>query len=408
MNFSLYIAKRYLFSKKSHNAINIISLVAVCGVTIATMAAVCTLCVFNGFQGLVSDMFGSFDPELKISAVKGKVFDPESERIKELYAIPEIEFISEVLEDNVLVKYGERQTPAVMKGVSGNFEHSSQIRDILFDGEYILQDSVNQFVVLGIGVAGNLGVNANFIYPLEIYTPKRNAQVNLSNPLASFHIESAYIGGVFMIGQVQYDDSYLIVSLDLARRLLDYGKEVSALEIKMKPGYNISTVQKKIRRILGDEYTVKDRYEQQEAAFRMISIEKWVSYLMLCFIILIAAFNIIGSMSILMVDKQQDMITLRNMGAGSRLITRIFLFEGWLVSVFGAVAGVILGLLVCGGQAYFGWIKLGSTQGAFAVDAYPVVVAWGDIFIVLTSVLLIGFLVVLYPVRYLSKKLLLY
>lgn len=381
-------------------------MVAVCGVAVATLASVCTLSVFNGFEGLVSTMFSSFDPELKITPAKGKVFDPTNEKILLLHSLPEIENISETLQDNVLVKYKQRQVPAIMKGVGDRFEETTQIEEVLFDGEFILKDEINNYAVLGIGVASNLGIGANFVFPLDIYVPKRNAKVNLANPLSSFNIGYAYMGGIFMVNQPVYDDNQMLVSIDFAREMFGYEKEVSALEIKIKKGYSIHATQKKIKEIIGNEYLLKDRYEQQESAFKMMSIEKWVSFLMLCFIILIAAFNIIGSLSILMVDKQKDIATLRNLGAGNSLISKIFLFEGWMISALGAIIGIVAGVLVCMGQSYFGWIKLGSTQGAFAVDAYPVIVQWSDLIIILACVLFIGFIAVLYPVRYLSRKLL--
>jgi lipoprotein-releasing system permease protein/zinc transport system substrate-binding protein len=404
MNLSLYIAKRYLFSKKSHNAIHIISLVAVCGVAIATMATVCTLSVFNGFGGLVSDMFSLFDPELKITPAQGKIFDPLAAPFLEIRSFPEIEQISESVEDNVLVKYRERQLPAVMKGVSGNFDRLVPVQDILFDGEFKLREEDQNFAVVGIGVAGVLGANAQSIFPLDIYAPKRNVrQVNLANPLTSFNVEYTRISGVFMVGQPVYDDNYLLVPIEFARALFDYSTEVSAWEIKLKPGTAIRPVQRKIQQVLGAAFEVKDRYEQQEAAFKMINIEKWVTFLMLCFILLIAAFNVIGSLSMLIVDKQNDIATLRNLGAGNQLISRIFLLEGWLISSLGAVAGIVLGVLLCLGQQYFGWIRLGSA-GTFAVDAYPVHIEILDLILILLAVLLVGFLAVLYPVRYLSRK----
>jgi lipoprotein-releasing system permease protein/zinc transport system substrate-binding protein len=371
-------------------------------VAIATMATVCTLSVFNGFQGLVSDMFSSFDPELKITPVKGKVFDPATEKFLEVYSLAEIDRISESLEDNVLLKYRERQVPAVLKGVSDHFGEMTRISDVLIDGEFKLENEVSNFAVLGAGVAGNLGVNAHFIFPLDIYAPKRGAQVNLSNPIASFNVEYAYIGGIFMVSQPVYDERYLITSIQFARDLFDYETEVSALEIKLKDVADVPAVQKKIHRIIGEEYEVKDRYRQQEAAFKMMSIEKWVTFLMLCFILLIAVFNVIGSLSMLIVEKQKDILTLRNLGAGNPLISRIFLFEGWMISAFGAVAGIILGILLCMGQQHFGWLQLGGGNGTFAVDAYPVQVKISDLFFVLITVLGIGFLAVLYPVRYLS------
>jgi lipoprotein-releasing system permease protein/zinc transport system substrate-binding protein len=403
LKLSFYIAKRYLFSKKSHNAINIISLIAVCGVALGTIATVCTLSVYNGFQGLVSDMFSAFDPELKITPVKGKVFDPTTGKFPEIYALPEIECISESLEDNAFIRYKDRQVPAILKGVSENFDKQTPIRDVLVDGEFKLRDEINNYALLGITVAFNLGVYSGFVYPMDIYTIKRKSQVNLANPAASINRDYAYIGGIFRINQPVYDDNYLIVPLDLARQMFDYENEVSALEIKLKPGAAIDRVQKNIRELAGEEYFVKNRYEQQDAAFKMIRIEKWVTFLMLCFILLVVAFNIIGSLSILMVDKQADIITLRNLGADKRLISRIFLLEGWLISVVGAIAGIVLGVLICLGQYYFGWLQLGE-QGIFAVNAYPVVVEPGDLALILLTVLAIGFLSVLYPVRYLSRK----
>jgi lipoprotein-releasing system permease protein/zinc transport system substrate-binding protein len=404
LNLSFHIAKRYLFSKKSHNAVHVISLVAICGVAIATMATVCTMSVFNGFQELISDMFSSFDPELKITPVKGKFFDPKTENFLEIYSLTEIDCISESLEDNVLVKYKDRQVPAVLKGISDNFDKLTQIGETLIDGEFVLENEVSHFAVLGVGIADNLGVNARFIFPLDIYAPKRGIQVNLSNPSSSFNIEYTYISGVFMVKQPVYDNHYLITSIRFARNLFNCKTEVSALEIKLKETANIQAVQKKIQQIIGEQYEVKNRYQQQEPAFKMMSIEKWVTFLMLCFILLIAAFNIVGSLSMLIVDKQKDIITLRNLGAGNKLISRIFLFEGWMISAFGAVAGIFLGILLCLGQQHFGWLQLGGGNGAFAVDTYPVRIKISDLFFVLVTVLGIGFLAVLYPVRYLSRK----
>ncbi|KAA6301416.1 MAG: Lipoprotein-releasing system transmembrane protein LolE [Candidatus Ordinivivax streblomastigis] len=403
MNPSFYIAKRYLFSKKSHNAINIISLVAVCGVAIATMATVCTLSVFNGFRDFGTSMFSSFDPELKITPVSGKVFNPTGERFAAVRKLPELSVISESLDENVLVIYGNRQTPAVMKGVSDNFGQLVPIQNALFNGTLTFRNETSFLTIPGVGVASALGVNANFIYPLEICAPKRNARVNMSNPLSNVNREYAYISDLFMINEQVYDDNYMLVPLALARALLEYETEVSALEIKLKDGVNIREVQQKIQQLVGADYVVKDRFEQQAEAFNMISIEKWISFLMLCFILCIATFNSIGSLSMLIVEKQKDILTLRNLGADNRLISRIFLFEGWMISVWGAVSGLILGVLLCLGQQYFGWIQLGNS-GMFAINAYPVQVQIGDLLLVLAVVLSIGFLAVVYPVRYLARN----
>ena len=404
MNPAFYIAKRYLFAKKSHNAINIISLVAVCGLAVATLAAVCTLSVFNGFREFGATMFGTFDPELKITPVEGKVFDSNSEKMLKIKDLSEIDVITETLEENVVLTYRERQSPVMMKGVSENFCELVPFEQTLFNDEFQLKRENSYLATLGVGVAAILGVNANFIFPLEIYVPKRNAKVNMVNPLANINQEYAYIGGIFMTKEQVYDDHYVLVSIDLMRTLLDYDTEVGALEIKLKPNVSISGVKQKIRQITGNEFTVKDRFEQQEEAFRMISIEKWVTFLMLCFILLIAAFNLIGSLSMLIVDKQKDIVTLRNLGLTDHRISNIFLLEGWLISALGVIAGLILGVLLCIGQQTFGWIKLGSA-GMFSVDAYPVKVEMFDLLLVLLVALAIGFLAAIYPSRYgLSTK----
>jgi len=403
LNLSFYIARRYLFSKKSHNAINIISLVAVCGVAVATMASVCTLSVFNGFNGLMGKMFSAFDPELKIVPAKVKVFNPDTDLFMKIRTLPEIELISESLEDNALVRYRERETPVVLKGVGDNFASLTDFDSILIDGNLEIKREANNYSLLGLGLANHLSVNPGFVFPMQVYAPRRKATVNLSNPGASIASVYAYIGGVFRTNQPIYDKNYLIVPIRLARELFDYETEVSAWEIKLKPGASVQSVQNHIQTLLGSAFLVKNRYQQQEDSFKMVSIEKWISFLMLCFILLIAIFNISGSLSMMIVEKQSDILTLRNMGADSRLISRIFLFEGWLISIIGGGVGIISGLLLCLGQQHFGWLKLG-TGANFAVDAYPVIVSWVDLLFILFTVLIIGFLAVLYPVRYLARR----
>jgi ABC-type lipoprotein release transport system permease subunit len=378
-------------------------MISVCGVAVATMATVCILSVLNGFQGMVADMFSAFDPELKITPAKGKVFNPETDLFLKIYALPEINSIAESLEDNVLLSYRERQVPAILKGVSDNYTSLINIKSILIDGEMTLSNGESYFTLLGMNLANALGVNASFVYPMEVFAPKRNAKINLTNPASSYNKEYVFISGVFRVNQAKYDENYMIVPISAARSLFDYENEVSALEIKLKAGVSVGQAQSKIEKILGDAFEVKDRYQQQEDSFKMINIEKWVAFLILCFILLVAAFNIIGSLSMLIIDKQADVGSLRNMGAGNRLILRIFLFEGWMISAIGAFAGIVTGFLLCLGQQYYGWLKLG-TSGSFAIEAYPIVVSYSDLSFILVVVLSIGFLSVLYPVRYLSKK----
>lgn len=404
MNFPFYIARRYLFSKKSHNAINIISMVSVCGVVVATIALICALSVYNGFNDLVSALFSSFDPELKITPRTGKVFDPTSEEMQKIKSLPDVTVFSEVLQDNALVKYRDRQVVAVIKGVDKEFEKLARIDSVLVDGRFVLREDVVDYATLGIGLASSLGINAGFVSPMEIYVPKRDEKVNLTNPASSFNIGYAYIGGVFCINQQVYDEGVMIVPIELVRSLLHYDKEATAIELKLAAGADPSMVKKQIRSIIGDEFLVQDRFEQQEASFKMMQVEKWMTFLILSFILAIALFNVVGSLSMLMIEKKEDVRTLRNMGADELLIRRIFLFEGWMISGFGALIGIAIGAILCLLQQELGLIKLGQTAGAFIIDAYPVRLEITDIMTVLVTVLTIGFLAAWYPVRYLGKK----
>lgn len=407
MNFPFYIARRYLFSKKSHNAINVISAIPVCGVALATLALVCTLSVFNGFQDLVTTFFTAFDSQLKITAVRGKVFDGQDKRVLQLKKMPDVEVYSESLEDNVMVQYQGRQAMAVVKGVEDNFDQLTPIDSILFGrGDLLLHDEVVDYAIPGIQLLSTLGSGIRFLDPLEIYAPRRGAKVNMANPSTAFVTGNLFSSGlVFAVNQEKYDASYILTSIDFARRLFQYTTEVSAINLKLKAGADTDAVKKHIQDLLGDDFLVQDRYEQQADTYRIMEIEKLISYLFLTFILMIACFNVIGSLSMLIIDKRDDVVTLRNLGASDRQIVRIFLFEGRMISFFGAFAGVVLGLLLCWLQQEYGLIALGSS-GSFVVDAYPVSVHASDVLLIFITVLLIGFLSVWYPVRFLSKRLL--
>lgn len=407
MNFPFYIARRYLFSKKSHNAINVISAISVCGVALATLALVCTLSVFNGFQDLVTTFFTAFDSQLKITAVRGKVFDGQDKRVLQLKKMPDVEVYSESLEDNVMVQYQGRQAMAVVKGVEDNFDQLTPIDSILFGrGDLLLHDEVVDYAIPGIQLLSTLGSGIRFLDPLEIYAPRHGAKVNMANPSTAFVTGNLFSSGlVFAVNQEKYDASYILTSIDFARRLFQYTTEVSAINLKLKAGADTDAVKKHIQDLLGDDFLVQDRYEQQADTYRIMEIEKLISYLFLTFILMIACFNVIGSLSMLIIDKRDDVVILRNLGASDRQIVRIFLFEGRMISFFGAFAGVVLGLLLCWLQQEYGLIALGSS-GSFVVDAYPVSVHASDVLLIFITVLLIGFLSVWYPVRFLSKRLL--
>ena len=368
------------------------------------MALVCALSVFNGFTDVVANTFSAFDPELQITPAKGKVFDPTSKKIEEIKALPEIEFTSESLEDNALIKFADRQEPIILKGVSANFINLANVNNLIIDGKFSLREGDIENGVIGAGMAMFLGVRAGFLDPVELYAPKRNERINLANPATAFTQSEVFVSGVFALNQQKYDDQMFIVSIDLARELFHYDKEISSLDIKVKDGYNVDKVHNKIKSILGkDELLVKNRFEQQADLYRMVNVEKWVTFLILCIILIIAVFNVIGSLTMLIIEKDEDVRILKSLGANNTLITRIFLFEGWLITFVGAIVGVTLGLTLCLLQQYFGLLKLGNTPGAFVIDAYPVSVQALDIVLIFVTVSIIGFLAVIYPVNNLRK-----
>ena len=325
MGLSSTIAWRYLFSKKSHSAINIISMVSVCGVALTTMALICTLSVYNGFQELIASLYSTLDPDIKIEPIKGKTFDISDTLFTDISKWENIEVWSPVLEENVLLVYRDKQMPALMKGVSDNFGQLTEIDKILLDGNFMLRDSIVGYATIGVGIANQLEAGARFVHPLQFYTPKRNVRVNMANPAASFNEGNLFVAAVFSVNQQEYDDQMVIVPLDFARKILDYTTEVSAIEIKLKPGADISGMISHLKEVLGENYTVKDRMMQQEDSFRMMQIEKWMTFLRLAFILMIATFNVIGSLSMLIIDKKENILTLHSMGADDRIISKIFL-----------------------------------------------------------------------------------
>ena len=407
MNLPFYIARRYLLSKKSHNAINIIAGISVCGVSLATLALVCTLSVFNGFQDLVATFFTAFDPELKITAAKGKIIDSKDPRLLQIKKLPQVEIYSLSLEDNVMVQYQGKQAMATLKGVEDNFDQLTPIDSILFgQGDPTLHDEVADYAIPGIQLMSTLGTGLRFLDPLQIYAPRRGAKVNIANPSTAFVTGNLFSSGlVFAVNQEKYDASYILTSLQFAQKIFQVPTGVTSINLKLKSGTNVDAMKQQIKEQLGEGFYVYDRYEQQADTFRIMKIEKFISYLFLTFILMIACFNVIGSLSMLIIDKRDDVVTLRNLGASNKQITRIFLFEGRLISFTGASLGVVLGLILCWLQQEYGLISLGNS-GSFIVNAYPVSVHASDVIIIFVTVLAVGFLSVWYPVRYLSNRLL--
>ena len=409
MNFPFFIARRYLFSKKSTNAINIISAISVLGVAVATMALVVTLSVFNGFSDLVASLFTAFDPQLKITPVEGKTAPADDPVLTDIRALPQVEVATECVEDQALAVYHGQQAMVTVKGVDDNFDQLTHIRRILLpeEGDFQLHAADMQYGILGIRLAEQLGTGYRFDEPLQIYAPRREGQLDMSDPADGFTQDELYSPGVlFSVMQSKYDKNYILTSVGFARRIFDQQGMISSLELRLKPGSDFERTKAQIKQIAGSSYRVLDRYEQQDETFRIMKIEKLIAYIFLTFILMVACFNIIGSLSMLIIDKRDDVVTLRNLGANDHQITQVFLFEGRMISAIGAVIGIVLGLLLCWLQQTFGIIALGRSQGSFIVDAYPVSVHPWDVVVIFITVLAVGFLTVWYPVRYFSKRLL--
>ena len=359
MNLPLYIAKRYLFAKKKHNAINIISAISVCGVALATLAMVCTLSVFNGFHEMVEGVFTAFDAPLKITPTQGKVFNQQDSRIQQIIHMPEVETAMPTIEENAMVQYKDKQLMVTIKGVDDTFTQITQIDSILYGSQvFLLQEEGVEYGILGMGVASALGTGLQFVDPLLVIAPKPHVRVNIANPGAAFargYLHSP--GSLFLVNQEKYDTQYILTSLPFARQLFGYHDEVSAMEIKLKPGSNERRLQAKMKEVLGNEFQVQNRFEQQ---------------------------------------------TLRNLGASNQLIERIFMFEGWLIAAYGALAGIVIGVVLCLIQHHFGIISLGNN---FIVEAYPVSVHLTDVLLIFLTVLVVGALSVIGPVKYMSKRL---
>ena len=406
MNLSLYIAKRYLFSKQRHQVINIISGVAVAGVALATAAMICTLSVFNGFQSVVADQFTAMDPDIKVVPAVGKSFKTSMPAVADVKSLPQIDVLSFSVEDMAMAQYNGRQVMVTLKGVDDNFFELTDIEKSLYGrGERVLCDSLNSYAILGGELMHSLNCGIYFTSPLEIYAPNRGDKVNLTVPSRNFKKGVLMSSGlVFAVNQPVYDANYILTSVGFARKMFRRAAdEATAMEIKIKAGENPEKVKRTIMKFLGDEFVVLDRYEQQRDIYKVMQVEKLISYVFLTFILLVACFNIIGSLSMLIIEKRDNMNTLRSFGADNKVISNIFVFEGVIVSFVGAVAGILLGLLFCVAQQEFGFISTGGA-GDFIMDSYPVRVLWSDVLVVFVTVLLTGIVAVWLPVRLLTKK----
>ena len=408
MNYPFFIARRYLFSKKKTHAINVISLISVIGVAVATTALVVVMSVFNGFQDLVASFFTNFDPQIKVVPVMGKTAPANDPVLTKIRRLPQVEVATETLQDMAMAVYNGHQAMVTIKGVDDNFADLTHITEILYgDGHFELHTANLDFGTPGIRLSAQLGTGARWDNYLRVYAPRRQGQLDLSNPQDGFVVDSLLSSGVvFAVNQSKYDKNYILTSLSFARRLFDQPGKITALELRLKPGSDFDAVKTEMKDIAGGKYKVLDRYEQQQDTFKIMNIEKLMAYLFLTFILVVACFNIIGSLSMLIIDKKDDVVTLRNLGATDHDITRIFMLEGRLITVIGAILGIAIGLLLCLLQQQFGFVRMGNADGTFIINAYPVSVHYTDVLIIFVTVIVAGWLAVWYPVRSLSRKLL--
>lgn len=401
MKLQLYIAKRYLFAKKSRNAINVISAISVSGVAVGTMALITILSVFNGLEDMVKSIFSTSDPEIKISPVTGKVFAPDSLSLAKLASLKGVDVFAETLEENALLGYDEQQFIATVKGVSPNYTEVTNLDTAMWDGDFILKGETGRpYAVAGLGVANHLGMRLNFVSPLAIYIPDRTAPLSL-NPENAFIRKYIYISGIFAVEQ-EFDSKYVYIPIDYMRQLLDYTTEVSAIEVKLKTGADQRETQKEIAQVMGPNLKVQNRYEQQEIFFRVMKAERLAIFVILTFILIIASFNIIGSLTMLIIEKERDISILRSFGANNSLIKKIFIYEGWMISFIGICIGLVTGFILCAAQQHLGLIKLSGQS--LLIDAYPIRMKVQDFLVVGATVMAIGYVAAWYPVHYLSRK----
>ncbi|MDR1666469.1 MAG: ABC transporter permease [Bacteroidales bacterium] len=402
MNFPILVARRYLFAKKSHHAVNVISAVSVVGVAVGTMALVIVLSVFNGLEDLARSLYSTFDPDLKVTAIAGKTFHADPEVLKLLKADPDVSAFSQTMEENVLVRYGAQQEIAVLKGVDAQYYRVTGMDTMMLDGKFQLWANSNPQAVVGAVLAGKLRIGLNFITPMQLY-----AILNTSSMIASPEeaTNSRYIfpSGIFDIDE-EINAQYLIVPMEFARDLLNCGDLTGAVEVKLKPGAHHGKAQQRITALFGNAFEVKNAYQQKEFYFRMLQYEKWVGFMILAFVLLVASFNVVGSLSMLIIEKQSDMSVLHGMGAGQSLIGNIFILQGWMIVLAGAVAGMLLGAILCRLQIATGFVPF-SGSGSFVVAAYPVALRWQDFGMILLSVVLISLITIYLPVKYFVKKL---
>ena len=403
MKLAPFIAKRYLFAKKSHNVINIISAISAIGMAIGTAALIIIMSVYNGFDSLIRSMLSNVEPDLMITPATGKVFVPEGETYDWIYDQPSVKNMCGVLQEQVFINYDGQQGLAKAKGVDWIYEDETPLKDHIRDGEFKLHRGDVPLASVGAGLAYGMGINPRFVSPIEIYFPSRTRRLSMANPISSIESIKVWPSSIFSVNN-EVDAELMILPIEKMRELLEYDDEVSAVEIRLAEGTDgkeLKRLQKEISSMLGPDFKVKDRFQQNESLYKMMKYEKAAIYMILIFIIIIIAFNIFGSLSMLIIEKRGDIETLRSLGAQDRLIRRIFVLEGWMISLTGLAAGLVVGTGFALLQQHFGFIKM---PGQFIVQAYPVILSWTDILLTVIGVAAIGYIIALLPVASFYRK----
>ena len=403
MNLAQFIAGRYLFAKKSHNVINIISAISAIGMAVGTAALIIILSVYNGFDSLIRSMMSNVEPDLLITPATGKTFIPDDSTFDWIYDQPSVKNMCCVLEEQVFISYDGKQSLARAKGVDWVYEEESPLKDHMQDGEFKLHRGDVPLAAVGAGLAYELGISPRFLAPIEIYFPTRTGRISLANPAASIESVRVYPSGLFSVNN-DVDAELLIVPIEKMQELLEYENEVSAVELRLtedSPKDELKRLQKEIGARLGPGFRVKDRFQQNESLYKMMKYEKAAIFMILIFVIIIIAFNIFGSLTMLIIEKEEDIRTLRSMGAQESLIRKIFVLEGWFISLAGLAGGLVIGVGFAALQQAFGIIKM---PGHFVVQAYPIILSWSDILLTAVGVAVIGYLIALLPVALHSRK----
>ena len=403
MRLAPFIAGRYLFAKKSHNVINIISAISAIGMAIGTAALIIILSVYNGFDSLIRSMMSTVEPDLLITPSTGKVFIPEGETYDWIYDQPSVKSMCCVLQEQVFINYDGKQGLAKAKGVDWVYEDESSLKDYVTDGEFKLHKGDIPLAAVGAGLAYEMQMNPRFLAPIEIYFPSRTRKISLANPASAIESIRVWPSGLFSVN-TDVDKELMILPIAKMQELLEYENEVSGVEIRLTDNSDtkeLKRLQKEISSKLGPDFKVKDRFQQNESLYKMMKYEKAAIYMILIFVIIIIAFNIFGSLTMLIIEKRFDIETLKSLGATEKLIKRIFVLEGWMISLAGLAGGLFLGILFSLLQQWFGFIKM---PGHFVVQAYPIILSWTDVMLTAIGVTVIGYLIALIPAHTLNRR----